>query len=529
MQKKRVAALLSAAVLALSMAAAGCSNDLGDKPQSAASGGEGTDSSIPTIEILVQGWVNTPTDENDPFKKYMDEKYGVNMVLTATSDFANQVSVKFASDSQPDIVSFGNMTDFNKLYEQGSLLADWTPYVEQMSNFKQVYSVSETTQKMFTEDGRLRAIWTLPENNVWSLKIRKDWLENLNLDPPETPEDLLEIARAFTFNDPDGNGEKDTYGFTEGGAGQNFNVLGQWTPYMFGDIMYVEGDQVVNGITKGYHKDTLDFIRTIVSEELIDPNWYVQTWSQMLLHVQGKVGIMWYPGVLIQDTDVNNGNEGATVDWWETYPVPKADNGAPYAGLMPADAACSHILSVSARSALDKNKMDKIVQILDDVMATPDGKRPETYDALRWGIGVEEGHTLIPIEGTDQVYTSTANPDKQFYWEKIGGGWDWGCWFNIPNTDGVINGTQPEPSDITKAVARNNAKAISFEKVPSLNMLSLDAGVQDKLNQMQYSFEYQYVKGKTDDYDGFVKSWKEQGGDSLLQSAKEQLTAMGIM
>ncbi len=44
---------------------------------------------------------------------------------------------------------------------------------------------------------------------IW---IRTDWLENLQLSPPKTMDDLLKISKAFTYDDPDQNGLHDTYG-----------------------------------------------------------------------------------------------------------------------------------------------------------------------------------------------------------------------------------------------------------------------------------------------------------------------------
>ncbi|MBQ8081686.1 MAG: extracellular solute-binding protein, partial [Clostridia bacterium] len=49
------------------------------------------------------------------------------------------------------------------------------------------------------------------------LFIRKDWLEALNLEMPTTWEELYEVAHAFTYGDPDGNGVNDTYGLTGDG------------------------------------------------------------------------------------------------------------------------------------------------------------------------------------------------------------------------------------------------------------------------------------------------------------------------
>ena len=43
---------------------------------------------------------------------------------------------------------------------------------------------------------------------------RKDWLDNLGMDLPKTLDDYVKVAKAFTYDDPDQNGEDDTYGIT---------------------------------------------------------------------------------------------------------------------------------------------------------------------------------------------------------------------------------------------------------------------------------------------------------------------------
>lgn len=482
------------------------------------------------IEIFAPGWVNTPTDENDPFKKYMDEKYNADVIMTATADFANQAAVRFASDSPPDIISVASMVEFEKLYEQGVLLEDWTPYVEQMPNFKILYDANESTRTLLTRDGMLMSPWTMDAGIVWSLKIRTDWLDKMGLEAPKTPEDLIELGKAFTFDDPDGNGTADTFGFTDAGAGVNFNLMGGWVPLMFGDVTYIDGDHVTNGIVDGTHKLTLDFIRSLVKEEIIDPNWFLQTYDLKVLDYQGKVGVQWHPGIIQQLSELNNGSDGSTIGWWDTYDLPKSEKGNALAGLMPAAADFSHLITVSAKAALDPEKMEKCVQIINDVIATPEG-RPETYDALRWAVGIQPGQELIPIEGTSSVYANTvaAEGEPKFYWEEVAGGWDWGCWFNIPDGDGVIYGSTPLPTEVAIRSAIMDEKTQAMPRVPSLGMVKWDAAVLDRLSLIQAPFEYNYVFGMTDDYDGFVQEWLESGGQELLDSATEQCKALGLI
>ena len=46
-------------------------------------------------------------------------------------------------------------------------------------------------------------------NLLW---LRKDWMDALGLEEPETMEDAIEIVRAFVEQDPGGNGAGNTIG-----------------------------------------------------------------------------------------------------------------------------------------------------------------------------------------------------------------------------------------------------------------------------------------------------------------------------
>jgi putative aldouronate transport system substrate-binding protein len=48
--------------------------------------------------------------------------------------------------------------------------------------------------------------------NIWGTQYRKDWLDKLGLSVPETLDEFGEVLRAFHTDDPDGNGNQDTWG-----------------------------------------------------------------------------------------------------------------------------------------------------------------------------------------------------------------------------------------------------------------------------------------------------------------------------
>jgi len=82
-------------------------------------------------------------------------------------------------------------------------------------------------------DGKLYGLGyvTSLDTNV-VLYVRGDWLKKLNLEVPKTTEEMYKVIKAFTEQDPDGNGKKDTYGI------QLSSVGGQIIGSMFGYSEY---------------------------------------------------------------------------------------------------------------------------------------------------------------------------------------------------------------------------------------------------------------------------------------------------
>jgi len=516
------ALVLMLSVLVLSFTS--CSNTLG---------GDDISSDKVKLQILTTGWVNTPTDSNDIYKKWIDDKYDVDVSITSTSDFANKALIMFASNTPPDIVSFSSTNDFFKLYYQDSLISDWSSYVDQMPNVSSVINNNSETKQIYTKDDKLVTLWALGDAPTWSLKVRTDWLQNLDLSVPTTPDALLDVARAFRNNDPDGNGKKDTYAFTTAGDGNDFNTLGNWVPLMYGRVnvlpygLYMENGEAQFDVLTGNHKKTLDFIRTVIDEDLIDPQWYVQSWDQKLLAKQGKVGFEWMPGTIVQETETYNGTDGSTIDWWDTIDLP-AELDNENAGYMPVDNYAGKLITVSAKAALDSAKMEKICALLNDVFMTPDGTRPEGYDALRWGVGIEDGQTFQEIEGTDALYINTQGVGVKTYRESFPGAWDWGSWFSR-TSDGIVQGTTPNITDITKKIVALDKKTADMKTRPQIgSLLQLDAVTLDSLTRLTNQFEYKYVTGATTDYDAFVEQWKSSGGNDIIAEAKKQFLALGI-
>ena len=65
------------------------------------------------------------------------------------------------------------------------------------------------------------------------LFIRKDWLTKLGLSEPKTWDDVMNVAKAFTTQDPDGNGKADTYGIDVPGSTQRGYISWYWSTFFW--------------------------------------------------------------------------------------------------------------------------------------------------------------------------------------------------------------------------------------------------------------------------------------------------------
>lgn len=86
---------------------------------------------------------------------------------------------------------------------------DLTDYLDDYDNLA---TISDSSRADTSYKGRVYAIPRSRPAARNGIGYRQDWLNKLNLKEPETWDDFTAMLYAFTYNDPDGNGEDDTVG-----------------------------------------------------------------------------------------------------------------------------------------------------------------------------------------------------------------------------------------------------------------------------------------------------------------------------
>lgn len=159
---------------------------------------------------------------------YLDILYNVD-----PSQAETKLSTAIMSGDYPDIIQT-TAADYKNYVESG-VIADVTDVYEQYA--------SEELKEYMNYDGGMAMGALEVEGRIYGLPkmddpysgcnvmfIRQDWLDNLGLEIPETMDELREVAYAFTHDDPDGNGQNDTYGLALDGVNILNNSVGDTDP-----------------------------------------------------------------------------------------------------------------------------------------------------------------------------------------------------------------------------------------------------------------------------------------------------------
>lgn len=410
------AAVAVAAVVAL----AACSSGGGG------TGGGGGDEPI-EIRIALGGSAdNHATEPDSPIAQGLSEIIGATITHEPTPE---DLAASLAAGDSPDIFRV-NRNQLARYVEQG-LVLDLTPYQDQLSDY--VSYVGEETAALGWMGDELAAITPYVNNtNDYTLWIRQDWLDNLGLEAPTTIEEYREVLRAFTEDDPDGNGQDDTYGLT-GSFPDNFNTLwGAFGTAGPGRIYIDDAGQVRNSYEDPGMVDAIEFINDIQDSGFVDPDAYTLTGTDARDRgFQGLAGVISqsWTGVKKQEAAELAAASNPDAEWVQLALFEQAD-GSP--STIPLGTRAAVMYAMPATLAGNDAKIQKILDLINYV-ATPEGNQFVMFgvEGTHYELGddgeivplpamAEEGGTffIYQVAGREEVpYLAAKFPEQQPYWE----------------------------------------------------------------------------------------------------------------
>lgn len=241
-----------------------------------------------SLELTYGGADNwyTPASytQNLPVWEEVEKRTGIkiNFDVMPSDQYNAAMQTRIAAGSNlPDILAVPPLWggDVIKYAEEGVIIPLSDLIEENAPNIKAMFEKYPVIKKILTApDGE---IYNLSEvfvegNEVApkSLIIRKDWLDKLNLEIPETIDDWYNVLKAFKEQDPNGNGAADEIPLTiNDGKAYTYFASGFGLTAGVGAYYVDEDGKVCSLYQSEEYKEFLAFLRKLYEEGLMDPQY----------------------------------------------------------------------------------------------------------------------------------------------------------------------------------------------------------------------------------------------------------------
>ena len=278
------------------------------------------------------------TMDNNPFYDILRDKLNIDLkVEWFSATYSQTLALNIMTGDMTDIINILDYLTYRQLVAN-DLIQPLDGLMEAYGNdyMKKTYATYGDDYFDFTTvDGHLMAI---PGNNggyqqnlLW---VRKDWLEDLNLQPPKTLDEIIYVAQQFMQKDPGGNGPGNTVGINSHREHAYRGIANQYgletICYLFGaypgNWMDDGGGNIFYGSVQPEMKTALTKIRSMYEIGVLDSNSFEQNWEEIRMNVQeGRCGL-WFTGwgFGYNNPDFYNFLPDAEL---MCYPAPLDDNG----------------------------------------------------------------------------------------------------------------------------------------------------------------------------------------------------------
>ncbi|GHT56943.1 lipoprotein LipO [Spirochaetia bacterium] len=224
------------------------------------------------VTILLEGDTN-PNAQNivlDELGKKTNTV--IDMIYTAAGEYGSKLSILVAGGTPPDIFR-ANSNTAQEFIDAG-LLADVSKYLDTLGP----NILADVGNVLYQCQVNKNGVYMIPDGNIYyamNLCMRTDWLKNLGMDLPTDLNSLYKVYYAFTYNDPDGNGKKDTFGL----AANTFPDMKAFAS-IFGAFGIPHNSTIIQDdgtlttwVKHPQYLDAVTYIRRLIADGLVEPDW----------------------------------------------------------------------------------------------------------------------------------------------------------------------------------------------------------------------------------------------------------------
>lgn len=466
-----------------------------------------------------------------------------------SSQAETKLSTAIMSGNYPDIFQIPR-NEYEKYIDSGVIM--------EISELLEKYATPELKEYLNADGGlSMEALQT--ENGLYGLPkmdnaydfvnlmfIRKDWLDNLDLEVPQTMDDLKRVAHAFTHEDPDGNGKDDTYGLALDGVNVLTDSIGTATGIFEGfgaypdSMKFVEkdGEVVWGGSLAEEMKNALTLLQEMYADGSVTADFITMDSNSIFEEGgSGRCGIFFGPmwGAMTSSYNALNQDPNA---FFVSARIPDGTGKGENKPLISH--SFENIFAVSSQCE-HPEVLIKLMNLSVQKLCHPES--PEEFNTY-YGNGSYAVYkasltpTLVPLKNYDNYLkesaalvsgdTSELNTEQlgdyenmKAYLEAVESG-------NIDPDDGVFQGGcglytvfgNPEGSyaALDKIIKEDAFMYTAYNALPTPKMAEVEA----TLNKLTVETIVKIITGDpVESYDDFLDSWNKLGGADVTAEATE--------
>ncbi|MDR3050321.1 MAG: extracellular solute-binding protein [Oscillospiraceae bacterium] len=445
------------------------------------------------------------------------------MWVVDESQYQQKFKLAEASGELPDVVNV-KLADIQTMSEAGAICEDLRPYYDQYASdqFKaSIDALGYGALESVSENGKMKA-YPYARPNIHDNKymfIREDWLEKVGKKAPTTIAELEDVLEAFVTQDPDGNGQNDTFGMAaENSLFYHFAPI-FWAYGAYPDKTWLKAEDgsLVYGRIQPAMKDALRKLQQMYNQGFFDPEFPLKSEFQAKSTINAnRVGIDFAGFWEIENLGpVISSVPGCK---WNAYPLPSLEPGKPTVGAIGAGVTNGYVVNKNFEhpEAIIK-MMNLAIRVCNDApeiyvdaevptvwplapVYAPDPENDfRTYEAIR---SVQDGKTKA----------EDLKPSIRVIYDELGASDKYMSMFGAKDNASV--------NLMIQAIQNGWVFGNQFFGAPTPTMVEREGTLEELTTTA-------FIKIITDNadvdetFDKFVADWKALGGDQITREVNE--------
>ena len=481
------------------------------------------------------------TYEDNAYTRYLKQILNIqnrNIYMESEDRYDDYVNVLVNDHTLPDVLVVSDREILNTLVEN-DLVEDLTDVYENCASarIKAMYnSYGPQLLGAGTFDGKLMA---LPEavidHGPCLLWMRKDWINQLGLDEPQTLEEAMEIIRVFQENRMGAEDGEDPVGLVcdtnfVSTTSQNYSVEPIFEKFYAYPRRWIqdENGEIVYGSLTEETKAAVAYLRELYAQGILDQNFALRAQNNIRdLVVQGKCGaffgLWWAPNNPLMDVIESDPQAD-----WEPYYLT-----ADYQQKDNVYTSFQDNKYVVVRKGYEHPEIVmKIISVLFDFSryegaeGTDDAEEINSYFALN--VDPTARPLVINVDYNEAIYNVTkdirrvmAGTQKESNLTALEKSYYDACMMYADGTDATVEDWAAYKSRISAVGVLVDGH---YKSVRRQYLAESDGEVPNMLATLEKNAFIQMIVGEQsmDYFDTFVEEWYEQGGKELTEQIRKE-------